>query len=192
MKIYMVRSVLTVIIAVLTVFIINGVSTFMQSKSQATAKVSFQDQQGADAWIQGFSYRQTRSGSTKWVVTADQAQVFDDEHVAKMQNVRVKLFDKTFEKEKMLITSQEGVMNTSNNDFELSSHNEKTVMTFEDGSQLFTDKLTWKEDARQIFADDYVVIQSEGLVITGIGLVGDVEKNEFRLLNNVRAEVSSS
>lgn len=192
MKIYIVRIVLTVIIAVLVVFIAHGVGTFMQTKSQATATVSLQEQQGADAWIQGFSYRQTRSGSTKWVVTADHAQVFDDEHLAKLQNVSVQLFDKTFKKEQMLITSQEGVMNTSSNDFELISHDEKTVMTFEDGSQMFTDKLTWNEAARQIYADDLVVIEGDGLVITGVGLVGDIEKNEFRLLNNVRAEVSSS
>jgi lipopolysaccharide export system protein LptC len=175
----------------MAVFIADGVGTFMQTKSQATVTVSLEEQQGADAWIQGFSYRQTRSGSTKWVVTADQAQVFNDEHVAKLQNVNVRLFDKTFKKEQMLITSQEGVMNTSSNDFELISHDKKTVMTFEDGSQVFTDKLIWNESARQIYADDLVVIEGEGLVITGIGLVGDVEKNEFRLLNNVRAEVSS-
>ena len=192
MKIYIVRIVLTVIIAVLVVFIAHGVGTFMQTKSQATATVSLQEQHGADAWIQGFSYRQTRSGSTKWVVTADQAQVFDDEHLAKLQNVSVQLFDKTFKKEQMLITSQEGVMNTSSNDFELISHDEKTVMTFEDGSQMFTDKLTWNEAARQIYADELVVIEGDGLVITGVGLVGDIEKNEFQLLNNVRAEVSSS
>jgi len=192
MKKIMVRSVLTIIIVVMAVFIAHGVGTFMQTKSQSTATVSFQEQQGADAWIQGFSYHQTRSGSTKWVVTADQAQVFDDEHVAKLQNVSVQLFDQTFKHEQMLITSQEGVMNTSSNDFELISDDEKTVMTFEDGYQVFTDKLIWKEDARQIYADDHVIIQGEGLIITGIGLVGDVEKSEFRLLNNVRAEVSSS
>jgi len=192
MKIYIVRGVLTITIIVMALFIGHGVVTYMQTKSQATATVSLQEQQGADAWIQGFSYRQTRSGSTKWVVTAEQAQVFDDEHVAKLQNVKVQLFDQTFQKEQLLITAQEGVMNTSSNDFELISHDEKTVITFEDGYQVFTDKLSWKEEARQIYTADPVVIQSEGLVITGTGLVGDVEKNEFRLLNNVRAEVSSS
>ena len=191
MKKYILRSLLTVIILVMAVFIAHGVGTFMHSKSQATTTVSLHEQQGADAWIQGFSYRQTRSGSTKWVVTADQAQVFDDEQVAKLQNVSVQLFDQTFKKKQMLITAQEGIMNTSSNDFELISHDKKTVMTFEDGSQVFTDKLTWNEAARKIYADDLVVIESEGLVITGIGLVGDIEKNEFQLLDNVRAEVSS-
>ncbi len=192
MKIYIIRSILTITIIVMALFIGHEVVNYMQTKSQATATVSLQEQQGADAWIQGFSYRQTRSGLTKWVVTAKQARVFDDEHVAKLQNVKVQLFDQTFQKEQMLITSQEGVINTSSNDFELISHDEKTVMTFENGDQMFTDKLAWKEEARQIHTADPVVIQSEGLVITGTGLVGDVEKNEFRLLNNVRAEVSSS
>lgn len=192
MKIYIFRSVLTISIIVMAVFIAHGVGTFMQAKSQATTTVSLQEQQGADAWIQGFSYHQTRSGLTKWVVTADQAQVFDDEHVAKLENVKVRLFDQTFQKEQMLITSEKGVMNTSSNDFELISHHKKTVMTFQDGYQVFTNNLIWKEDVGKIYADDFVVIQGDGLVITGVGLVGDVEKNEFRLLNNVRAEVSSS
>ena len=192
MKAYLMRSVLTVAIVMMAVFIGHRVIRHMETKKQATAIVPFQEQQGADAWIQGFSYRQTRSGSTKWVVTADQAKVFDDEHVAKLQTVKVQLFDETFQKEQMLITSEEGVMNTSNNDFELFSHDEKkTVMTFESGYRVFSDKLSWKEDARQIYAEGPVVIQGEGLVITGTGLVGDVEKNEFRLLNNVRAEVGS-
>ena len=64
-------------------------------------------------------------------------------------------------------------------------------MTFEAGYQVLSNRLTWKEDARQIRTEDPVVIQGNGLVITGTGLIGDVEKNEFQLLHNVRAEVSS-
>jgi len=191
MKTYIVRSVITIAIIVMTVFIGHRVVMHMQIRSQATASVPLQEQQGADAWIEGFSYRQTRSGSTKWVVTADQAKVFDDEHIAKLQSVKVKLFDQSFEKEQMVITSQEGVMNTSSNDFDLVSQDKKTIMTFQAGYQVFSDRLTWKEDARQIHTKDSVIIQGDGLVITGTGLIGDVEKNEFRLLNNVRAEVSS-
>ena len=191
MKTYIIRSVLTITIIVMTVFIGHRVVKHLQIRSQESASVPLQEQQGADAWIQGFSYRQTRSGSTKWVVTADQAKVFDDEHIAKLQSVKVKLFDQNFEKEQVVITSQEGVMNTSSNDFDLVSQDKKTVMTFQAGYQVFSDRLTWKEGARQIHTEDSVVIQGDGLVITGTGLIGDVEKNEFRLLNNVRVEVSS-
>ena len=175
----------------MAVFIAQRVITHMETKSQATASVPLEEQQGADAWIQGFSYHQTRSGATKWVVTADQAKVFDDEHRAKLQAVKVQLFDQGFEKEQLVITSEEGVMNTLSNDFDLISHEEKTVMTFETGYQVFSDSLKWKEETQQIHTEDSVVIQGDGLVITGIGLIGDVEKNEFQLLQNVRAEMSS-
>ena len=82
-------------------------------------------------------------------------------------------------------------MNTATNDFNLVSQHEKTVMTLESGYQVFSDSLTWKEEARQIQTNDSVVIQGDGLVMTGTGLIGDVEKDEFQLLHNVRAEVSS-
>jgi len=191
MKTYYIRTILTITIIVMAVFIAQRVFTHMQVRSQSTASVPLQEQQGADAWIQGFSYQQTRSSTTKWVVTADQAKVFDAEHIAKLQAVKIQLFDQDFQKEQLLITSEEGVMNTASNDFNLVSQHEKTVMTFESGYQVFSDTLTWKEDAGQIHTDDSVVIQGDGLVITGTGLIGDVEKSEFQLLHNVRAEVSS-
>lgn len=191
MKTYLVRSILTLSIIGMAVFVGQRVITHMETRSQATASVPLQEQQGADAWIQGFSYHQTRSGATKWVVTAEQAKVFDDEHVAKLQTVKVQLFDRDFQKEQMVITSEHGVMNTASNDFDLMSQHTKTVMSFESGYQVFSDSLTWKEEARQIQTDDQVVIQGGGMVITGTGLIGDAEKNEFQLLHNVRAEVSS-
>jgi LPS export ABC transporter protein LptC len=191
MKTYLIRSILTLSIIGMAVFVGQRVITHMETRSQATASVPLQEQQGADAWIQGFSYHQTRSGATKWVVTAEQAKVFDDEHVAKLQTVKVQLFDRDFQKEQMVITSEHGVMNTASNDFDLMSQHTKTVMSFESGYQVFSDSLTWKEEARQIQTDDQVVIQGGGMVITGTGLIGDAEKNEFQLLHNVRAEVSS-
>lgn len=191
MQFYGARGLLTLTVLGMAVFVGHRVVTHMQTRSQETTSVTLEEQQGADAWIQGFSYRQTRSGATKWVVNANQAKVFDKEHIAKLQTVEVRLFDDTFQKEQLLITSEEGVMNTSNNDFELLSKNEKTVMTFESGYQVFSDRLTWTEKTRQIYTADPVTIQGDGLVITGTGLAGDVDKEEFRLLNNVRAEVSS-
>jgi LPS export ABC transporter protein LptC len=191
MQFYGTRSLLTLTVLGLVVFIGHRVVTHMQIRSQEITSVTLDEQQGADAWIQGFSYRQTQSGATKWVVNAHQAKVFDKEHVAKLQTVQVRLFDETFQKEQLLITSEEGVMNTSNNDFELVSKNEKTVMTFESGYQVFSDRFSWSEKTRQIHTADPVTIQGDGLVITGTGLAGDVDKKEFRLLKNVRAEVSS-
>ena len=191
MQYYGTRSLLTLLVLGMTVFIGYRVVNHMQTRSQGTTSVTIEEQQGADAWIQGFTYRQTRSGSTKWVVNANQAKVFDKEHVAKLQTVQVRLFDGEFQNEQLQITAEEGVMNTSSNDFELVSKDEKTVMTFESGYQVFSDRLTWNEQARQIHTTDQVTIKGDGLIITGTGLEGDVDKNEFHLLKNVRAEVVS-
>ena len=97
------------------------VVTHMQSKGQEATIVTLEEQQGADAWIHGFTYRQTRAGATKWVVTADQAKVFEDQHLTRLQDVEVRLFDPEFEREKLIITAEEGIMNTSTNDFDLVS-----------------------------------------------------------------------
>ena len=191
MQFYGTRAILTLLVLGMAGFIGYRVINHMQTRSQETTSVTLEEQQGADAWIHGFTYRQTQSGSTKWIVNANQAKVFEKEHVAKLETVLVRLFDSAFQKEQLRITSEEGVMNTSNNDFELVSKNEKTVITFESGFQVFSDKLTWNEQARQIYSTDQVTIKGDGLIITGTGLEGDVDKNEFHLLKNVRAEVVS-
>lgn len=191
MQFYGTRAILTLLVLGMAGFIGYRVINHMQTRSQETTSVTLEEQQGADAWIHGFTYRQTQSGSTKWIVNANQAKVFEKEHVAKLETVLVRLFDSAFQKEQLRITSEEGVMNTSNNDFELVSKNEKTVITFESGFQVFSDKLTWNEQSRQIYTTDQVTIKGDGLIITGTGLEGDVDKNEFHLLKNVRAEVVS-
>ena len=191
MQFYGTRAILTLLVLGMAGFIGYRVINHMQTRSQETTSVTLEEQQGADAWIHGFTYRQTQSGSTKWIVNANQAKVFEKEHVAKLETVLVRLFDSAFQKEQLRITSEEGVMNTSNNDFELVSKNEKTVITFESGFQVFSDKLNWNEQSRQIYTTDQVTIKGDGLIITGTGLEGDVDKNEFHLLKNVRAEVVS-
>jgi len=191
MQFYGARALLTLLVLGMAVFIGYRVVKHMQTRSQGTTSVTLGEQQGADAWIQGFTYRQTRSGSTKWVVNANQAKVFDKEHLARLQSVQVRLFDNDFQNVQLRITSEEGVMNTSSNDFELVSKKGKTVMTFESGYQVLSERLIWSEQAQQIHTPDQVTIKGDGLIITGIGLEGDVDKNEFHLLKNVRAEVVS-
>ena len=182
---------MTLAIIALAVFIGFRVVTHMEEQKLEKQVAPEVENLGADAWIQGFSYQQTQSGATKWVVTASQAKVYEEKHEARLQEVKIQLFDKAFQKEQMHIISEEGVMNTLNNDFDLRSQDRKTVMTFESGYQVFSDQLSWREEARQLRTPDSVIIRGEGLTITGRGLVGDVEANEVRLLHDVRAEMVS-
>ncbi|MGE3937291.1 MAG: LPS export ABC transporter periplasmic protein LptC [Nitrospirales bacterium] len=191
MKLFDMRSLLTLGILGLTLFIGYKVVGHIQSKGQEATMVTLEEQQGADAWIQGFSYRQTRSGTTKWVVTADQAKVFEEEHLARLQDVQVRLFDEDFHKEQLVITSETGIMNTSTNDFDLVGEKDKTVMTFDSGFQVLSDRLTWVERTRELTTTDPVLIKGDGLTITGVGLTGKVDAKEFQVLANVRAEVFS-
>ncbi len=184
------RWVLTLAVLGMALFVSFRVMTHMQSKSEATASVPVEEQE-ADAWIKGFSYRQTRSGKTKWVVTADQAKVFEDENKAQLQKVNVQLIDDDSEKVQLKIISDEGVMDTSKNDFELASQDRQTVISFEQGYRVFSERFSWNERLKHIHTKDPVRIEGNDMVITGIGLVGDIEKNEFRLLKKVRVEMLS-
>lgn len=64
-------------------------------------------------------------------------------------------------------------------------------MTFASGDRVLSDRFTWVERSHELRTADPVVIEGDGITITGVGLTGDLDKKEFHLLAKVRAEVSS-
>ncbi len=55
MQFYGTRTILTLLVLGMAVFIGYRVVNHMQTRSQETTSVTLDEQQGADAWIQGFT-----------------------------------------------------------------------------------------------------------------------------------------
>ena len=157
--------------------------------SQSSLKSS--DDKPADAWIHGFTYRQTQSGKTKWKVIAERAQVFESEHVANLEDVQVQLLGDDVGTQQMTVKAEKGTIDTATNNFDLDNETEMMAVHLASGYTIFSNHLTWIEASRKITTQTPVVIRGHGLTITGTGLVGTIDKEEFKVLQDVQVEVAS-
>ena len=182
-----IRWALTFLIVVMAVFIGHRVRTHMQAK-EPPSPPSSESINPADSWIQGFTYRQTQSGVTKWEVVAKRAQVFEAQHRAQLIDVTVHLFR---EKDKeMTVVAEEGSLNTKTNNFELQNQEDLIEVRLSSGYTILSQQLQWVDASHEIKTNTPVIIKGKGVTITGTGLVGNVDDEEFRILQDVKAKVS--
>ena len=160
----------------------------MQNQTPPAA-YSSADRQPADAGIQGFKYRQTQSGMTKWEVVAKRAQIFETEHRAQLEDVTIHLFGK--EDKQMTVEAEQGTINTKTKNIELHNQKDFLAVRLANGYTIFSKQLQWMESSHQIQSQTPVMIKGQGLTITGTGLVGNIDEEKFQILNDVRVEVSS-
>ena len=179
---------LTAIVILSATFIGQRVMTHIQQNaSRAPAQPT--DRNQADAWIKDFTYQQSQSGSAKWEVLAERAQVFNDKHLANLENVEVHLFGEG-DKE-MTVVAEQGTIDTATNNFNLRNQEDMITVHFANGFTILSDHLQWVEASHNIKTQAPVIIHGHGLTITGTGLVGSLDDENFKILDNVRAEVSS-
>ncbi|GJL56552.1 MAG: hypothetical protein NPIRA02_36840 [Nitrospirales bacterium] len=185
-----VRWILTGIVLVMGMFIVHRVVTHMEERASQSS-VQSSAATPADAWIDGFTYRQTQSGKTKWKVAAERAQVFESEHRANLETVFVELLGNETATREMTVEAETGTIDTVTNNFALDNEKEMMEVHLASGYTIFSTHLTWIEASRKFTTQTPVVIRGHGLTITGIGLVGTIDNEEFKVLRDVQVEVSS-
>ena len=190
MKYYWIRWVLTSVVLLMSVFIVHRVLTHMEMKAGKASLVS-PDGPSADAWISGFTYRQTQSGKTKWKVIAERAQVYEDKKVANLEDVQVQLLGEDERTHEMTVEAEKGKIDTATNNFDLDNKKEMMAVHLASGYTIFSNHLTWIEASREITTSTPVVIRGHGLIITGVGLIGTIDDEEFKVLQDVRVEITS-
>ena len=188
MRPHWIRWGLTAIVILLATFVGQRVVTHMQARAPHLPDTPT-DRNPADAWIKGFTYRQTQSGTARWEVVAERAQVFNAQHLAHLENVQVHLFREG--DEEMTVEAEQGTINTVTNNFDLRNQEDMITVHFASGYTILSDHLQWVEASHEIKTRTPVVIRGHGITITGTGLVGNLDEEAFKILENVRAEVSS-
>ena len=85
--------------------------------------------QVADAWIQGFTYRQTQAGAAKWEVVAKRAQIFEADHRAKLEDVTVYLYEKN--SKQVTVEAEQGIIDTKTKNVDLENQEEFLPLAFQ-------------------------------------------------------------
>ncbi|WP_455241262.1 LPS export ABC transporter periplasmic protein LptC [Petrachloros mirabilis] len=141
----------------------------------------------ADATISHFSFTQTKGDQVQWQIEARQARLFEQDKKAVLDGVEVTLFGA--EGREMTVQGDEGNLDTATKDFVLMNRSEPLVIRTESGYTIYTNYVTWKDETREIRTQEPVRIVGHGLEVTGRGLMGHIDTEEFHVLEDVHVDL---
>jgi LPS export ABC transporter protein LptC len=142
----------------------------------------------ADATISQFTFTQTKGDRILWKVKAKEARLFERDRQAMLQVVAVTLFGQ--QGQQMTVTGEEGTLNTETKNFVLANRSEPLVIYTESGYVIYTNHLAWTDQTREIRTLDPVRIVGHGLEVTGRGLLGHLDREEFEVLEDVHVDLA--
>lgn len=142
----------------------------------------------ADATISQFTFTQTKGDAVQWQVEAHEARLFEQDKKTMLKVVAVTLFGR--QGKELTVTGDDGVLNTETKDFVLSNKSEPLVVHTESGYVIYTNHLAWTDKTREIRTKDPVRIVGHGLEVTGRGLLGHLDTEEFEVLEDVHVDLA--
>ena len=155
--------------------------------SSSTRSTTVVGAESADARIQDFTYTQTKGDIVQWKVQAEQARLFEKDSHAILNNVQITLYGK--EGQELTLSGDEGMLDTQTKNFQLSNRTTPIVVETQSGYTIQTNHLTWTDARHEIQTADHVTINGHGLQVTGMGLLGKLDIEEFQVLEDVRVDV---
>ena len=142
----------------------------------------------ADAKVSQFTFTHTKGDTVQWQVQAQEARVFERDRQAMLQVVAVTLFGR--QGRELTVTGDEGTLNTETKNFVLANRSEPLVIHTESGYVIYTNHLAWTDQTREIHTQDPVRIVGHGLEVTGRGLLGHLDREEFEVLEDVHVDLA--
>lgn len=141
----------------------------------------------ADAKISEFSFTQTKGDAVQWQVQAKSARLFEQDKKALLSRVDVTLYGA--QGKELTVSGDEGTLDTGTKNFLLFNREDPLVVVTRSGYTIYTNHLAWTDATREIRTDDPVRIVGNGLSVTGRGLLGKLETEEFEVLEDVHVDV---
>ena len=143
--------------------------------------------QAADAGVKGFSFVQSKDGLVDWKIQAKQAQVFDTDAKAVLNDVQVTLMGP--DGVAMTVNGDTGTINTLSKDFVISKKAGDLALVLNSGYTIYASRFTWDNQRHRLWTDEPVTIKGPSLEVTGQGLDAFLATQEMRVRRNVRVGI---
>ncbi len=144
----------------------------------------------ADATISDFVFTQTKDDVVQWQVQAKEGKFFEKDKQMILRAVSVDIFGK--QGKELMITGDEGVLNTETKNFVISNQSQPLEVHIESGYVIYTNHIAWTDLRREVSTKDFIRIVGHGLKITGHGLLGRLDTQEFEILEDVHVDLVSA
>ena len=138
--------------------------------------------------VTDFEMRESDTGRPEWILVAKYAATYSARGTIVARDVAIDFYDNAGKKYSRL-TAREGTVQQPANDMEARG---KVVVTTTDGVKIETESLRFLNRQRKIVSDQFVRLERNGDVVTGIGFESDPSLEHFSILKEVRARVQSS
>ncbi len=142
----------------------------------------------ADAGIDQFTFVQSQAGAVQWEIQAQRAQMFEADNRAVLEDVQVTLYGQ--DGWQLKLDGDEGTVDMARKNFLVAKRESPIAVQLESGYTIFTNHLVWANERREITTNDPVTISGNGVDVTGRGLIGKLDHEEFQVLENVRVEIA--
>jgi LPS export ABC transporter protein LptC len=138
--------------------------------------------------VTDFSLRESDTGRPEWILESKYAATYSGRGLIVASDVTIDFYDSAGEKYSRL-TAHEGTVQQPQNDMEARG---KVVVTTTDGVRIETESLRFLNRQGKIVSEEFVRLERNGDVVTGIGFESDPSLEHFQIKREVRATVQSS
>lgn len=140
----------------------------------------------ADAKISDFTFTQTKGDAIQWYVQAKQARVFERERRALLTGVDITFYGE--QGKEMTLSGEEGTLDIATKNLMLANQSEPMVVETQSGYTIYTNHVAWKDATKELYTKDVIRIVGHGVTVTGRGLVGRMDSEEFQILEDVHVD----
>lgn len=144
----------------------------------------------ADAKIEEFVFTQSKGDVVQWQVQAKQARLFEQDKRAVLRDVAFTFYGTGGDE--VTVHGEEGTLDTVTKNFRLVNRQTPVVVETRSGYTIYTNRLVWTDQAREIRTEDPVRMVGHGLEVKGQGLLGRMESEEFEVLRDVHVDLVPS
>lgn len=138
---------------------------------------------GVEMQLDNVHYEQiNQSGIKEWEINARAAQFFRGENKIVLQSLTATFFSN--EGKTYALVADRGELYTDSKNVTVSGN---VVANTHEGYQINTDSLQYTAENRTITTDDAVALRGNDMVMTGRGMIVDLEHEKLHLLGEVKA-----
>jgi lipopolysaccharide export system protein LptC len=140
----------------------------------------------ADAKISDFIFTQSQGDAIQWHVQAKEARVFERERRALLNGVDITFYGE--QGKELTVSGEEGTLDIATKNLMLANQSEPMVVETQSGYTIYTNHVAWKDATKELYTDDLIRIVGHGVTVTGRGLVGRMDSQEFQILEDVHVD----
>jgi LPS export ABC transporter protein LptC len=174
-KTVLIAAILAVILSLAVIFVIG----LMVAPEKALLKIMADK---VDLQIKNVRYTEVGDSGIKWEITADTARYLKRENLALFEKVSVRLVMK--DGRTVVMNGDQGRLDTQSRDMEIDGN---VGIVSGNGDHFATDRLRYRNAARQIETDQPVAMENGNVRISGVGMIFHLDEKKLTLLSQIRA-----